>query len=56
MAKGPLSRIAAKIKKRGTKGVFARAAHAHGMSTRQYAEEHKHDKGLLALTFMKHRG
>ncbi len=59
MADKPLSRIAAGIKRRGTKGVFSRAAHAHGESTKEYAEEHKHDKGKLgkrarlALTFMK---
>lgn len=61
MAGGPLTRIAASIKRRGTKGVFSREAKEHGESTREYAEQEKHAKGKLgrrarlALTFMKAR-
>jgi hypothetical protein len=57
----PLSRIASGIKKRGTEGVFSRAAHRAGKSTHEFAEEHKHSSGKignrarLALTFAAHR-
>lgn len=57
----PLTKIAEGIEKRGTKGVFKRAAEAHGMSTKAYAEKEKHASGKtgnrarLALTFLKHR-
>jgi hypothetical protein len=57
----PLSKISKGIKKRGTEGVFSRAAKRAGMSTMEYA--HKHDKGnstlahraRLAETFAAHR-
>jgi hypothetical protein len=45
------------MEKRGTKGVFKRAAEAHGESTHEYAEEKKHSSGKvgararLALAF-----
>ena len=59
MANKWMQKAAASIKKRGTKGVFSRAAKAHGESTHEYAEEHKGDKGTLgkrarlALAFIK---
>ena len=46
------------IEKRGTKGVFKKAAARAGKSTREYAEEKKHAGGTtgkrarLALAFM----
>lgn len=49
------------IKKRGTKGVFRKAAHSAGMSTHEFAEKHKHSSGKvgrrarLALAFMSSR-
>jgi hypothetical protein len=61
MADKPLSKISAGIKKRGTEGVFSRAAKRAGMSTHAYAEEKEHSKGKLgkrarlALTFEAHR-
>lgn len=35
------------IEKRGTKGVFKRAAERAGMSTSAFAEKHAHDSGKL---------
>lgn len=35
------------IEKRGTKGVFKRAAERAGKSTAEFAEEHAHDSGKL---------
>jgi hypothetical protein len=58
--KKPLTKIAKGIKRRGTEGVFSKAAKRAGMSTRAYAQAHKHEGGIrgrrarLALTFMKH--
>lgn len=57
----PLSKISKGIKKRGTEGVFSRAAHRAGKSTQEFA--HEHDKGdsklahraRLAETFAKFR-
>jgi hypothetical protein len=49
------------IKKRGTEGVFKRAAARAGKSTHAFAQEHKHSSGKigkrarLALAFSKAR-
>ena len=59
MASRWMGKVAAGIKKSGHKGVFRKAAHAHGESTHEYAEEHKHSAGKvgkrarLALAFAK---
>jgi len=59
--KGPLSDIAAKTKREGHEGIFARAAKRRGMSTHAYAEKEKHAKGKtgararLALIYEAHR-
>lgn len=35
------------MEKRGTKGVFSRAAARAGKSTHEFAEEHKHSSGKI---------
>lgn len=58
MAEKWMQKVSEGIKKRGTKGVFAAAAERAGMSTRAYAEKHKHSGGTigrranLALAYM----
>lgn len=47
MAEKWMQGVAEGIKKRGTKGVFKAAAQRAGMSTRAYAEKHKHSGGKL---------
>ncbi|HEX8800428.1 MAG TPA: hypothetical protein VF772_17550 [Terriglobales bacterium] len=64
MAEKWMQSVSSGIEKRGTKGVFKAAAQRAGMSTRAYAEKHKHSAGKtgrrarLALAFMsaKHGG
>ncbi len=54
-----MQKVAAGIKRRGTKGVFSADAKRHGESTEEFAEKEKHAKGKLgkrarlALAFMK---
>ena len=56
-----MQRVSEGIKSRGTRGVFKKAAEAHGKSTHEYAEEKKHASGKtgararLALAFSKAR-
>lgn len=58
MAEKWMQGVSEGIKKRGTKGVFKAAAQRAGMSTRAYAEKHKHSAGKtgrrarLALAYM----
>ncbi len=53
--------VKAAIERRGTKGVFRRAAARAGKSTHEFAEEHKHSSGKigkrarLALAFASAR-
>lgn len=58
MAHRWMQHVASGIKRRGKEGVFREAAQRAGMSTRAYAEKHKHSSGKtgkrarLALAFM----
>lgn len=58
MAEKWMQSVSRGIEKRGTKGVFKAAAQRAGMSTRAYAEKHKHSAGKtgrrarLALAYM----
>ena len=56
-----MQKVSSGIKKRGTEGVFKRAAARAGKSTQAFAQEHKHSSGKigkrarLALAFSKAR-
>ncbi len=56
-----MQKVSKSIDKSGHKGIFSEAAKKAGKSTREFAEEHKHDSGKigkrarLALVFMKSR-
>lgn len=58
MAKKWMQGVSEEIAQSGHKGIFKSAAKRAGKSTKEFAEEHKHDKGTLgkrarlALTFM----
>lgn len=47
MAEHWMQGVSRGIKKRGTKGVFKRAAEHAGESTHEFAEEKKHSKGKI---------
>jgi hypothetical protein len=47
MAEKWMQHVSSGIKKRGTKGVFKRAAERAGKSTAEFASEHAHDSGKL---------
>lgn len=47
MADKWMGKVNAGIKRRGTKGIFKRAAEHAGKSTHELAEEKKHSKGKI---------
>lgn len=54
-----MQKVGESIEKSGHKGIFKAAAKRAGKSTKEFAEEHKHDSGKLgkrsrlALSFLK---